>query len=83
MFVDRQDQNLIIDPRNQKQLAEAIGAFHSLIAVTYPDVKWSYVAEQTSRIANGLEASNIIALQVKQIMLNNQIAILRFNVEDL
>ena len=83
MFVDRQDQNVIIDPRNLKQLEKAISAFCELIQVTYPDVEWSHVAEQTSLISNRSEGYDAIGLYVKQIMFNNQIAILPFNMRDL
>jgi hypothetical protein len=83
MFVDKEDQTLVIDPRNREKLKKAIDTFYALIELTWPDVEWAYVAEQTSRISNGLEASNIIALQVKQIMSDNQITILPFNMRDM
>jgi hypothetical protein len=76
-------ERLRISRNNPTQIRQFITECHKLISQTYPDVEWSFVAQMASNISQGSPASNIIGIQISEIVRKNLLIIDPFNVEDL
>ena len=77
------DHRTRISRHNPDQLRQFVKACYRLVGETYPDVTWSYIIQMASDISQGKLPTNIISLQIHQIVHSNSLILDPFNAEDI